>query len=68
MSGLIATQKDIDPHHPAINHFDPGKANPVDLVRFGGETYISDGHHTLAGAQLARQRVRARIWHDPDDG
>lgn len=54
IENLQATQKMVDPHHPAVEHFDRTKAEAHELPHVvrdeeGGE-WISDGHHRLWGA------------------
>lgn len=66
---LTATQKMIDPSHPALHHFDRQEAEKdlPNLVAMNGETYINDGHHRLAGAQRAGSPIRARLWHEDEE-
>jgi hypothetical protein len=70
---VVATQRDVDGTHPAVERFDAalmGGADQVTLVSIEGTLYISDGHHRLAGARRAGVAVSAVLAYarDEDEG
>lgn len=64
---LIATQKELDPAHPAWTHAVEDKNHPVSLIASESGTYVNDGHHRIAGAFSRGESIKARLHTSVED-
>ena len=64
---VVATQRGLDPEHPAFKNYDKKKAEKgggPNLVDIEGVLHINDGHHRIAAARKLNVPIKSTVWHE----